>query len=81
MRLNMKHALNAFIGGRSANEGTIRTDGVVLYSYALPIARRLGADDYLILDKNESPSKTTSAHINQAREYLRDATIVAKIPT
>ena len=62
MRKNIDSVIDAFHAGETYQDKTCRTDGRVIFSYAMPIAVRRGATVY-VLDPKESPSATTSGQI------------------
>src|SRR6185369_5025170 len=67
MRKNIEAVIAAFNAGKSHQEKTCRTDGRVIYSYALVIAERLPNGSVKILDEGASPSRTTTAQIRAVR--------------
>ena len=75
MRKNIETVMRAFVLGQYANEKTIHTDGVTLYSYAMPIAKRridaTGEAIYFVKDKSAAPSRTTNGQIMACKAFLR----------
>ena len=83
MRVTHQRIIDAWLAGRAAyNHGASRdgngrilrfwTDGAVLYSYAMPIARRLRVPPtatvrYELVERGRCPSATTRAHLDAAR--------------
>jgi len=83
VRKNAGNVIAAFLRGESCNEKTISTDGVILRSYAMPIARRVkhesGLVSYEVIDRDASPSHTTSSHISAVRQHVPGPAIVKKL--
>lgn len=67
----MRKVLDAFMRGQSHNEETCSTDGTTVYSYAMPIARRLADGGYWVASQERSPSKTTTTQIHACMVALR----------
>ena len=63
--------------GRS---GSLSFDDGILFSYAMPIARRLRDGSYLVRDAEWSPSQTTLQHIGMVKSRLDDWINVSTIP-
>jgi hypothetical protein len=58
------NVVQSWLAGRGARSGSVRTDGKSIYSYALEIARfDADKDRFLVLDRDASPSRTTSSHL------------------
>lgn len=72
MHKNIASVIDAFHSHETYQDKTCRTDGRVIYSYALPIAVRHGATVY-VLDPSESPSRTTTAQIRAVLAALPGA--------
>lgn len=75
MRKNMKAAFEKFLSGGyySTPNGSICVvsgeDKSTLYSYQMPIAYRVGKEIQVVGYEN-SPSKTTTSHIHQAKTLV-----------
>jgi len=65
-----------FRAGRIAAGGNIQTDGHVVYSYQMLIARRSPDGTVEVIDRKESPSVTTSKHIGFVLNACPNAKIV-----
>ena len=63
MRKNIQNVITAWFRGRSHSERTCSTDGVTLYSYAMPIAKRIGTDEIQVVQDSAGPSSTTTSQI------------------
>ncbi len=65
-----KEVVQAFIDGKQASSGRMRTDGQLLYSYNLKIGWTAGTDQKLVYDytarNNAFRSVTTSKHVRLA---------------
>jgi len=66
---------HAFRDGLVAAGGSIVTDGRVVYSYQMMIARKQSDGTVEIIDRKHSPSRTTSKHIG----YVEGACSGAKV--
>jgi hypothetical protein len=53
----------ALLAGKSKRDGNVSTDGSVLFSYAMPIAK-LVKGKAVIIRHEDSPSRTTTKHRN-----------------
>ncbi len=80
MRKNTQAVANAFLAGKHLGGRSISTDGKTVYSYAMPIARRVGGVVYVIA-ASESPSVTTTTQINQLAQYCTDSVTVDRLPS
>lgn len=69
MRKNIQKVLAAFEAGIPHNEKTCSTDGTKLYSYRMLIAEKT-PQGIRVVSLAESPSRTTSAQIRAAQEFL-----------
>lgn len=69
MRKNILATIYAFVAGIPHTEGSCSTDGKVLKSYNLIIARKEG--DGFILVKEGNHSKTTLIHIRAVHSVLK----------
>lgn len=70
MRKYMPRIINAFKVGDRASEKNISTDGENVYSYNMLIAMKVHIGKKVIIsivDKDRSPSRTTSGHISALR--------------
>lgn len=56
MRKNISRIIDAFCTGQSANDKTCSTDGKAIYSYSLPIARRVNKDTVEIMEYDRGKS-------------------------
>lgn len=74
MKKNIASVIDAFHAHETYQDRTCRTDGKVVYSYALPIAVRRGATVY-VLDTAESPSRTTTSQIRAVRSAFPGALV------
>lgn len=74
MRKNIEKVVQAFKNGRAC-AGNCSTDGTEIKSYAMVIARKYRGE-IQILNRLESPSVTTTKHINQLVESFPEAKIV-----
>lgn len=72
MRKNIASVIDAFHSHDSYQDKTCRTDGRVIYSYAMPIATHYGSVVY-VLDPAESPSRTTTSQIRAVLAALPGA--------
>jgi len=72
MRKNIASVIDAFHANETYQDRTCRTDGQAVYSYALPIAARIGSVVY-VLDPEESPSRTTTSQIRAVLAALPEA--------
>jgi hypothetical protein len=71
MRKNIRKVVDAFIAGKAASgdsKRTCHTDGVTLYSYAMPLARRIDATTYAVVGDDavwdkRALSRTTRAQL------------------
>lgn len=68
MRKGAYEVLAAFIAGEHCVKGSISTDGVVIRSYAMPIAQRVEAG--ILVVAGVVPSHTTASHVRQVRDAL-----------
>ncbi len=79
MRNNIGRVIDAFCN-RTAAKGdskqTCSTDGTTVYSYAMPIARRLKNGRIQIVKRESGPSRTTRAQIDAIAFHFRDAPVV-----
>jgi len=72
MRANIEKVLHAFGAGSSAvgdSGRTCSTDGTTLYSYRMPIARRVGGRIYIV-PYHMAPSATTRSQVRAAQVYF-----------
>lgn len=83
MRKNIEKVIEAFkrgIPAKGDSKQTCRTDGEVVYSYALPIARRIsgrGISSIVIIW--DHPTQTTRSQIDALCRTFPDAIRVAEI--
>jgi hypothetical protein len=73
MRRNVEKVFAAWTAGRAAigdSKRTISTDGAVLYSYAMPIARRLPNGRVEMVERGRAPTATTRAQLSAVRTEL-----------
>lgn len=66
MRKNMAKVIEAFKRGESAvgdSKGTCSTDGTTVYSYRMPIARRLDGGAVQIVAYSSAPTATTRSQV------------------
>ncbi len=73
MRSNIEKVLRAFEAGDSAvgdSKRTCSTDGRTLFSYAMPIARRVGRTIYIVPYKM-APTATTRSQVRAAMVHFR----------
>lgn len=61
-RKNAANVINAFKAGVPCQEKTIRTDGKIVWSYAMPIAAK--AEDGIVMIVRNGPTRTTNSQIN-----------------
>ena len=64
-RKNIAEIINAFKAGSHAQCASCRTDGHIVWSYAMPIAAR--AEDGRVMIVRRGPSRTTNGQINSVR--------------
>jgi len=76
MRKNIAKVINAFTIGESCNEKTCSTDGKIIYSYNLPIAKKT---HYGMLIRDRWTTKTTNSQIAALKLKFPDAKIVTEI--
>lgn len=77
MTKDMERVLTAFNCAKRETQGTLSTDGTMIYSYMFPIAKRMPNGSIKVI--YSYPSKTTQRAINDlAREYP-NATRVEKL--
>lgn len=72
MRKNLQKVMKAFLKGESAKgdaKNTCSTDGITIYSYDMPIARRVygGVE---IIRRDKAPSNTTRSQISSLVTWL-----------
>jgi len=77
-RQNITKVISAFRSGRPHREDTCHTDGQTVWSYGLPIASRIGGQ-VVVLDKIESPSRTTSGQIRAVMAEFPEARAVSSV--
>ncbi len=77
MRQNLSEVFEAWKRGERAASGHASTDGVTIFSYMLPIARR--GEDGNVHVLLRYPSKTTQGAINAIAAALPDAARVERI--
>jgi hypothetical protein len=80
MRKNIESVLNAWLNGTVYHERTCHTDGTTVWSYALPIAKRVlssgkrgGSLKTLYHVRKADSSGTTNSQINAVRDFLTRA--------
>jgi hypothetical protein len=86
MRQNIAKVIEAFLRGIPAkgdSKATCWTDGEIVYSYALPIARRVSRGygkipTIEIID--DHPTQTTRSQIDALRRTFPGADLVTEIP-
>lgn len=81
MRKNIKKVIEAFTlskEGQGDSKATCSTCGEVVYSYAMPIARRTGEGIELV-HYDEGPSRTTKSQIRALELTFPNAIRVAAI--
>jgi hypothetical protein len=70
-RKNVAKVVSKFVAaqaGKGDTHGAIWTDGDTIYSYAMPIATRIG--QMAVYVSEDSPTVTTTIHRNNVRELL-----------
>lgn len=67
-RKNVIKAFNALVNGDKFNNASVSTSEGIIYSYRMPIAKLTSKNVIEIVNRDESPSVTTSGHINGVRE-------------
>jgi hypothetical protein len=77
MRKNIASVIDAFHARETYQDKTCRTDGGVVYSYALPIAAHRG-QRVVVLDPAESPSRTTTSQIRAVLAALPGSQTVSQ---
>lgn len=71
MSKNCAKVIAAFVKGQPCFAGSISTDGRTIYSYAMPIARRvIDVKRRVNVLGGKGPTVTTSRHINATRDAL-----------
>jgi hypothetical protein len=76
MRKNMGRVIEAFKRGESAtgdSKNTCSTDGTTVYSYRMPVARRLKNGRVQIVAYSASPTRTTTSQIHALMVAFPDA--------
>lgn len=68
--LRNRDVVEAFLRRERADSGHLHSDGGTLRSYAMPIARWVDGGKVQIVDRSDSPSRTTSRHINMVRKAV-----------
>ncbi len=63
--------INAFLQHEPAGMSSLWSDGDILYSYAVPIAKWVGPRRVVIPDAEVKYSRTTSRHRNAVMDLLR----------
>jgi len=74
MRKNCTKVVDAFLEGRAYSEKSISTDGTTIFSYAMPIARRVAGEVHVL--GGRGPTVTTSQHLGQVRALLHGRAVV-----
>lgn len=73
MRKNLQNVLKAFLNGEAHKgdyKNTCSTDGVTIYSYDMPIARRIFDDSVELIAVKECPSVTTRSQVHALHVYF-----------
>lgn len=63
MRKNIAAVIESWTRGEAHREDTCRTDGVTVWSYAMPIARREPDGRTFLLPESKAPSRTTKMQV------------------
>jgi len=79
MRKNIAAVIEAWLEGRPHKEATCRTDGVTVWSYALPIARRNPSGTLVVLDPEKAPSRTTKLQVRTILLFIPSAPLLEEI--
>lgn len=70
MRKNIGNVIVAWKRGEAHREATCRTDGVTVWSYEMPIARRCPSGRILVMDPSKAPSRTTKMQVVAVRRSV-----------
>lgn len=74
MRKNAEKVIRAFLARKPAqgdSKRTISTDGSILYSYRMPIARHGVCDrTFVVMNREDAPSNTTRSHVDAVELIL-----------
>lgn len=73
MRKNIGNVIVAWKRGEAHREATCRTDGVTVWSYEMPIARREPDGRILVLEASKAPSRTTKMQVAAIRRFVPGA--------
>ncbi len=75
MRKNLVKVLEAFVQGKEAHgdsKWTISTDGLMIWSYDMPIVQKMKDGRIEVLRSDLAPTATTKAQVRGAYLWLRD---------
>jgi len=79
MRKNIAAVIEAWREGRPHTEATCRTDGVTVWSYEMPIARRTPSGSIGVLDPEKAPSRTTKLQVQTILRFIPSAPLLGEI--
>lgn len=76
MRKNISKVIEAFKAGREAigdSKRSCSTDGTTVYSYRMPIARRVSGGAIVIVAYDDAPTPTTRSQVRALQIAFEDA--------
>jgi len=79
MRKNIHNVIVAWKRGEAHREATCRTDGVTVWSYEMPIARRTPSGTIVVLDPEKAPSRTTKLQVLTILRFIPSAPLLGEI--